>query len=295
MTRHAEMTHKRGGRIGICVVATAGSAGIGFRPDIVAPIGAAYLSACDRLIANTPLDYHLPPLLVGMGLPFLLFWGAATLVAFGQQISGQCHLDRTLERRRGPLDDSLAHLAGTLGVAHRLVVTTDPHVYAFTAGLIRPRIYLSQGVRQLVTDDELEAVLRHELHHLRRRDPLRFFLWRLLLPLQPLLPAMRTLENRAHLAAELAADRFTADSIGTDALARAVVIVSRAQPAMQISAITAAFFATDARVAALLGRPITVKISRTDLLTSVGYSIGLVALAIWLSVQTVPLPTACAG
>ena len=44
---------------------------------------------------------------------------------------------------------------------------------AFTAGLIRPRVYLAEILQTELTEAELEAVLLHELHHRRMRDPLR--------------------------------------------------------------------------------------------------------------------------
>jgi len=47
---------------------------------------------------------------------------------------------------------------------------------AFSAGLLRPRIYLSTALLRLVSPPELEATLLHEMAHARRRDPLRCWL-----------------------------------------------------------------------------------------------------------------------
>lgn len=46
---------------------------------------------------------------------------------------------------------------------------------AFTHGLFRPRIYFSLGLINNLDRAELRAVFLHELHHMRRYDPLRFF------------------------------------------------------------------------------------------------------------------------
>lgn len=49
----------------------------------------------------------------------------------------------------------------------------SPPVPAFTAGLLKPRIYIAEVLPQRLTPSEIEAVLLHEVCHLRRHDPLR--------------------------------------------------------------------------------------------------------------------------
>lgn len=51
---------------------------------------------------------------------------------------------------------------------------------AFTHGLLRPRIYISEGLINSLERDEFRAVFMHELHHKRRYDPLRFFILNML-------------------------------------------------------------------------------------------------------------------
>ena len=55
----------------------------------------------------------------------------------------------------------------------RVVLVCDPRPLVFCAGLLRPRIYLSDGARRRLEPRALRAVLAHEAHHARRRDPLR--------------------------------------------------------------------------------------------------------------------------
>ena len=45
---------------------------------------------------------------------------------------------------------------------------------AFTAGLLFPRVYLTQAAVELLTVQEQDIVLSHENEHIRRKDPLRF-------------------------------------------------------------------------------------------------------------------------
>ena len=45
---------------------------------------------------------------------------------------------------------------------------------AFTAGLLYPRVYLTQAAVELLTVQEQDIVLSHEKEHIRKKDPLRF-------------------------------------------------------------------------------------------------------------------------
>jgi Zn-dependent protease with chaperone function len=77
---------------------------------------------------------------------------------------------------------------------------------AFCTGLWRPRLYLSDGTLSVLDADELDAVLAHEEHHLRHRDPLRIFFARILADALFFLPVLRRLSERYAALAELAAD-----------------------------------------------------------------------------------------
>ncbi len=52
---------------------------------------------------------------------------------------------------------------------------------AFTAGLVRPRVYVSRGLLRELSPAELEAALLHEAAHAERSDPLRCWLIELVL------------------------------------------------------------------------------------------------------------------
>ena len=48
---------------------------------------------------------------------------------------------------------------------------------AFTYGLLTPRVFISQGLKEQLTEVEQQVVARHEQRHVNRRDPLKKFLF----------------------------------------------------------------------------------------------------------------------
>ena len=77
---------------------------------------------------------------------------------------------------------------------------------AFCAGLLRPRVHVSEGALRLLDAPELLAVVTHEAHHVRRRDPLRVVMVRSLVRSLPWAPGLGRLAERHATVAELAAD-----------------------------------------------------------------------------------------
>lgn len=87
-----------------------------------------------------------------------------------------------------------------------VLLVADDRPQAFCAGFLRPRVYLSTGALIALDDEELQAVLAHELHHLRRRDPLRLLMARAVGDAFFFLPALGQLSQRYAALAEMAAD-----------------------------------------------------------------------------------------
>jgi len=76
-----------------------------------------------------------------------------------------------LERidRRAVLDKDVPR-PSLLGNA---TIFEDPRSLAFTGGLLRPRIFLSTKLLETLDEEELRAVVLHESHHQRSKDPLK--------------------------------------------------------------------------------------------------------------------------
>jgi Zn-dependent protease with chaperone function len=112
------------------------------------------------------------------------------------------------------------------------------------AGVWRPRLVVSRGVRRALAPDQLAAALRHERAHRESRDNLK----RLLLAAAPFAPGLRGLERGWARMAEWAADdRAAAGSARRSvALAGALVRVARMGAGPAVSPLATSLMA-DAR------------------------------------------------
>jgi hypothetical protein len=97
-----------------------------------------------------------------------------------------------------------------------LVYLNLPATHAFCLGFWRPRIWLTAGLTDLLTDDELAAVLAHEAYHCRRRDPLRLLISRAVKSAFFFLPLVGNLAKLAELQQEIAADQAVVETMGDD-------------------------------------------------------------------------------
>jgi beta-lactamase regulating signal transducer with metallopeptidase domain len=140
---------------------------------------------------------------------------------------GLRHLQHTRQAVHRVLALGTSHLphdvlqrASALAIAERIDVVACTRAAAFCYGVLRPRICITTGLLAVLEPAEVEAVLRHERHHLQRRDPLRSLLWTMLCSVCWWLE-----ERAAHadLVRELAADRAVIEEQGRTPLARALL------------------------------------------------------------------------
>jgi hypothetical protein len=105
------------------------------------------------------------------------------------------------------------------------VVIPDERPRAFCGGLLRPRVYVSSGAVALLDEAALRAVLAHERHHVRRRDPLRLAAGRVMARALFFVPGLAELVRRQRAMAELSADESAVGGAfeNRSALARAML------------------------------------------------------------------------
>lgn len=172
------------------------------------------MACCQEILSYCHLSLNL----MSMGLIWLslVMLGTGFLYACGLAVCDLWKTHRFL--RRLPVLDSTAQLLPPLpspvSADSVSVFENDTMKWAFTAGLLRPRIYLSTGLIQLMTPEELKGVLLHEQYHCIRRDPLKMLLMSFLQHLFFFLPISRVLKGVFADAKEQAADAYAASHGG---------------------------------------------------------------------------------
>lgn len=164
---------------------------------------------------------------------------------------------------------------------------------AFTVGLLTPRIYLAAELSECLTPDQLCAVITHEGVHVRRRDPLRLFLLRLLACILFWIPALRRLEEDVRDEAEVLADDFA--SCGQPlVLASAILVLAEWRKTPDTPALAVGFQRDDLlerRIRRLAGEELPVRshVTRRSVVTA-----GLALSLVWSSgvVMAHPMPNA---
>ena len=147
-------------------------------------------------------------------------------------------------------------IAHAVNVADQLDVVDVPRPFAFVYGWALPRICISMGLIDRLTDREVEAVLYHERWHLLQRDPIRLVAIRVIAATFPFVPPIRQLVHQCVLATELAADQHAVAAMGqprwlASALAK---VLDHEQP----TTVPALAGLTGERIAALAGEPVQI-------------------------------------
>jgi Zn-dependent protease with chaperone function len=101
----------------------------------------------------------------------------------------------------------------------RVRIVPGARPLAFCAGLLRPRVYVSEGALAGLAADALSAAVAHEGHHADRRDPLRILVARAIGDAY----SLRALPRREQALAELAADAAAVRRGGSAPLAAALL------------------------------------------------------------------------
>ena len=219
-------------------------------------------------------------LAVGFCLLVLALWRAIGSVRLQRARTAETLRPlRALPAVTPPAD--LVALLRTLRLEGRTTLIACAAPVALCHGLLRPRLLLSTGALRGLSATEMEAVLRHERAHLRRRDPLRLVAARALAAALPAAPLLGALATTLPAAQELAADRSVLAAIGADALAGALLKVNAAGgtprgPLVAVGAFSDAELA-DARIDQLLGAPVPRLSPAPRTLLAAGLTLGLVA------------------
>jgi len=136
-----------------------------------------------------------------------------------------------------------------VGVRGRVDLVDEEGAFSFVYGLLAPRIAISRGLLDRLSDQEVRAALEHERYHVRNLDPLRSLIAAAVSDGFFLLPYLSVLRARYEAGRELAADLSSERACGRRALLAALVKALDGPASEQaISPSLAAHALLDARV-----------------------------------------------
>ncbi|WP_165998545.1 M56 family metallopeptidase [Bacillus sp. Cs-700] len=90
----------------------------------------------------------------------------------------------------------------------QITVITSEAPIALTYGLLKPKIVLSTALVNMLTEEELRAVICHEQFHQQHRDPLKKFLIILLVTALWYVPILKWVSKHYQTLREIEADKF---------------------------------------------------------------------------------------
>ena len=201
-------------------------------------LGAICLVALHMLLAPVHGGFHF---LLFIGVTFALFMRARAAMRLRLVL-------KLLSSSTPDSADTFGRAAARAGLScARVRVLDGSPVPAFTAGWLKPLVYVDRALERRMPADELAAVLAHEAAHVARRDPLRLSLLRFLAHLLFWVPALRRIADDAADETEVAADDSAARAAawfagGGDAqrgslvLASAILSLADAQPLYGVGA-----------------------------------------------------------
>ena len=193
------------------------------------------------------------PWVVGSTVEWVVLGGLVALVSIWFVVAGA-----RLESARGKLR-MLLSLSRPSTVTGAMRVVPSHRQFVFTAGMLRPQIFLSGALLDAIDSNELATVVAHEHAHRHRKDGLRLFVADLFGGLH-LPPIRRRMSAHLRLAVEQACDEVAAEQSG-DRLQVAETILHLTRlvgSTSHIGATEAAFTGSDAvsRIECLLRPPI---------------------------------------
>jgi Zn-dependent protease with chaperone function len=161
---------------------------------------------------------------------FLAVVGAGAVLGLRslfRQIVSSVRLARRLSALTLSLPGALREAARRAGLGRRVRLLDSDQSFSFVYGAFTPRVVVSQGLMESVSERELDAVLAHERYHVHNLDPLKVVLARALPSAFFYLPALQGLQARYVAGRELAADRGAVEACGRTPLASALLKVVR--------------------------------------------------------------------
>lgn len=159
---------------------------------------------CQEMVKS--LNFQLPSEYGKLLAGILVLTAVVTVFKLIRSIISVYAFRKTLLKKKRVHHDGLLHLFESLGLQEKVLVITQAKPQAFCFGIRDPKIYISTGLIQLMSPNELEIILRHEKYHLEHRDTLTLLMASVIESLFPFFPIVSDFIRVYRTDRELAAD-----------------------------------------------------------------------------------------
>ncbi|MGE6615171.1 M56 family metallopeptidase [Bacillus mycoides] len=167
----------------------------------------------------------------------------------------------------------------------QVYVLSTLQITAFTIGLFRPKIVISEGMFQAFSEEEIDAIVLHEEYHQKNRDPLKLFFFTLLAEGMMYIPILKGMLQRYHVYQELLADKYAMQKLKSSFELGSALLKLIKIKTMENQCITASFAKTaiNLRIEQVLNEKV-VKLNMPLHTNSVYVTLGLFCMSIVLIV-----------
>ncbi len=168
--------------------------------------------------------------------------------------------------------------------ATEIMVVDEPAFIAMAFGFWKRRIVISTGALQRYSDEEIEAVLFHELYHCKAHHPLQTYLLDMLSKGLVFVPVIRDFARYYKIWIELLADRYAISRMNNEApLASVLLSLAKSQQRMRVG--NAVYFVNSAvnyRIEQLLNPDTDITVRMTNRVAVLISSLVLVFMMLFL-------------
>ncbi len=197
------------------------------------------LYICQQFVSNTL--FKIPHLLPGAFIFAVWVTFLPGVISFIIQLIKTHILLKNISRKRIGLTDRLLDVAESLSLIDKIQLIGDSNLYSFCFGLFRPRIAITTGLVNNLSDKELEAVLLHEQVHLQNGDPAKILLGKTIAATFFFLPIFNELYRSMEAGNELIADQLTTQTQNDSRFLRGALRKIIAQPQVSLATVPAIF------------------------------------------------------
>ncbi|WP_310551133.1 M56 family metallopeptidase [Paenibacillus glufosinatiresistens] len=198
------------GIIGVLVIVLLGYNVLHQIQDV--PIKSNLLKMISAIVADTFTNHIVWELVLNVLVVF-------SLTVFGKNIIHQMKLYRSWNRYANAYSDLEMFNSVVAKFKHeriRFVILNEPKMIAMTIGFLKPKIVLSSYVIERFDENELEAIIYHELYHYKSRHPLQLFILNVVADCLAFLPVVKELVQHYKVWMELLADRYSIKRMGSE-------------------------------------------------------------------------------